>query len=192
MAYSSRHIAYTKRSISEFLAPSRRSHPHVEPLLAPYKFFDKQIGAKSWLSLQGMHFLWKHSLLEASMCLLSFDKFPSVDSYYEASLLVKKCPKAPFFPLISFPKAFVFYPLSLPFYFPSYPSNSPKIPFNFFPLPFVGHFPPLSLYRFPLKPSKSIKRGKRPTFRPCNGAYPLSRQPLNHFPTCAPALGQST
>ena len=31
-----------QRSISEFLTPSRRSHPHVEPLLAPYKFLDKK------------------------------------------------------------------------------------------------------------------------------------------------------
>ena len=39
---STRHLAYTKDFFSEFLTPSRRSHPHVEPLLAPYEFLDKQ------------------------------------------------------------------------------------------------------------------------------------------------------
>ena len=54
---STRHLAYTKDLFFEFLTPSRRSHPHVEPLLAPYKFLTSKQGAKMFLSLQGMHFL---------------------------------------------------------------------------------------------------------------------------------------
>ena len=43
---STRHMAYTKYLFSEFLTPSRRSHPHVEPLLATYEFLASKQVAK--------------------------------------------------------------------------------------------------------------------------------------------------
>ena len=50
-------MAYIKDLLSEFLTPSRRSHPHVEPLLAPYNFLDKASkGLICFTSQQGMHF----------------------------------------------------------------------------------------------------------------------------------------
>ena len=81
--------------------PSWTCHPHLKPMLimlAPYEFFDKKIGSKMFLSLQGMHLLRKHIILEASLCLFPWIN-PHFCFHYKASLFVKKLPKGLHFPL---------------------------------------------------------------------------------------------
>ena len=66
-----KHLAYSKDLFFEFLTPSRRSHPHVEPLLATYEIFVK---ANKWLNcfmrLQEINFPGKSLNLEAFVCSL--------------------------------------------------------------------------------------------------------------------------
>ena len=128
----------TPKIISEFLAPSRRIHPHVEPLLAPYKFFDKQS--------KGLNFFWAFNQCISpgdtsslkSLVPFPCDEIPSTNSHYEASLIAK----------IVLLKAFIF---------PWYPCRIVHfIPFSLFQRfpSFTPKFPPLVLLNLPKIPSK--------------------------------------
>ena len=114
---------------------------HLQVCWPPINFWQANRGLNYFLSLQGMHSLWKHIILEASLCLFSFDKIPSAVSSYKASLFVKKCPKGPLFSLYIIPSKPLFSSPCLPFYFPFYPPNPPKIPLKFYPYLFFSHFP---------------------------------------------------
>ena len=118
---SSRHLAYTKYLFSEFLTPSRRSHPHVEPLLAPPQIFGKKN--------RGLNCFWAFkecispedtSSLKPPFAFL-FWQIPSVDFHYKVSMFVKKCPKASFPPCLTLTYPLFYSPLS-PLLFPFLPS----------------------------------------------------------------------
>ena len=145
-----------QRSFSEFLTPSRRSHPHMEPLLAPYKFLTSKQGAKMFLSLQGMHFLSKYIILEVSYSFY-FDKIPSADSLYKVSLIAKLCSKSLHLPLVPcrMPHFSLLFPQS------NFPQNPPYNPSH---IPCLAHFLLIPSIVTQFCPQITSKRAKLPYF----------------------------
>ena len=154
MAYSSRHMAYTERSFSEFLTPSRRSHPHVEPLLAPLKFLTSKQGVKMFLSLQGMHFPLKTHHPWSLLMPLSFDKSPLLLPVIKPLWLWRNAQKASFFPLFHLFQTPVSTPSYSSLFPPINPLNPPKTPFKFYPYPLSGLIHPFFPLSFPFLTSK--------------------------------------
>ena len=130
----------TPKIISGFLTPPRRSHPHVEPLLAPlWNSWQASWGLCLSRDLQGMHLPWRHIILEVSLCF----------ALYKSPLLVP-LPKTCVTPCTP---ANVPFPLSVKvFLFPSIspyqPSNFPNIPLYILPLLLFDLNSPLPLYRY--------------------------------------------
>ena len=130
----------------KFLMPSRRHHPHVEPLLATYKIFHIKWWLNHFWSLQETSFitkllilevLWRHhvlwliftivSLLNSEILLFSLKKKTAENSiFHQFSLLLRFIINLLFIPffLIKF------------LYFPLFPISLHKSPFIRFKTPF--------------------------------------------------------
>ena len=146
---SSRHLAYTKRSFSGFLAPSRRSHPHVEPLLAPlWNFWQANRGLKCFWAFKECISTKDTSSLKPPLVFCPLMKSPLLISVIKPLCLWRNAQRPPF-PLISPLVSLFFIPPCLPFYFPFYPLNPPKIPLKFYPYLLFSHFPPINLQCYP-------------------------------------------
>ena len=116
------------------------------------------------------------------MCLCPLIVSPLLISFIKP-LYCEEMPKGLLSPLFH-PHLASFYPPCLPLLFPFLPFSSPQNPLKIISPTLVGLLPPLSLYRSPSQPSKSIKNGPKTHFPDLIiGLSPSTARPFNHFPT---------